>query len=91
MDPAGGSTSVAMSLHELSVLPALKMEALAGREFTDVTVLGVEPGAVGWGQGLSAATAGAMEKLLDAVCHWLDERAAGNCLRAAAASGSKNE
>jgi len=56
-----------VSLHELSVVPALRLEALAGRVFSDVTVLGVEPGVVDWGQGLSPIVAGAVEGLVDDV------------------------
>ena len=56
-----------LSLHELSVLPALRLEALAGRVFRDVTVFGVEPGRVGWGEGLSAPVAAALDRLLETV------------------------
>ena len=56
-----------LSLHELSVVPALRMEALAGRAFGDVTVFGVEPAACGWGEGLSPAVADALERLIDEV------------------------
>lgn len=56
-----------LSLHELSVVPALRLEALAGRAFADVTVFGVEPAEVAWGDKLSPAVAGAMDRLVDAV------------------------
>jgi hydrogenase maturation protease len=76
LDPQGGSMPLAVSLHELSVLPALRMEALAGREFTDVTIFGVEPGELAWGERLSPPVAQATEQLVPAVCRYLDERAA---------------
>jgi hydrogenase maturation protease len=55
VDPAaeGDADGTALSLHELSVLPALRLEAVTGRVFEDVTVLGVEPANVAWGEGLS--------------------------------------
>jgi Ni,Fe-hydrogenase maturation factor len=56
-----------LSLHELSVVPALRLEALAGRTFADVTVFGVEPADVAWGDTLSPAVAGAMDRLVGAV------------------------
>ena len=55
------------SLHEVNVAPALRIEAMTGREFADVTVFGVEPQAVGWGAPLSDVVAQALEKLTDAV------------------------
>ena len=63
LDPAAGAAARAFSLHEVSVLPALRMEALAGRDFADVTIYGVEPAAVRWGEGLSEPVAAAAEKL----------------------------
>ncbi|MGB2755293.1 MAG: hydrogenase maturation protease, partial [Phycisphaerae bacterium] len=60
-------SGTALSLHELSVGPALEMEAVTGRAFTHVTVFGVEPGRVAWGEGLSPAVAAAMDRLLDSV------------------------
>lgn len=72
-----GSLSAAVSLHEVNVLPALRMEALAGREFTDVTIFGVEPAVIEWTEQLSPPVAGAVEKLVDAVRLYLDERADG--------------
>jgi hydrogenase maturation protease len=56
-----------LSLHELGIVPALQLEALSGRQFRDVTVFGVEPGAVAWGQGLSPPVAAALERLVEAV------------------------
>ena len=66
----------AISLHELSVLPALRMEAMTGRAFSDVTVFGVEPETVEWGLGLSAPVLGAMDRLVEAVMEHVDSRCA---------------
>ena len=76
-----------VSLHEISVLPALRMEALAGRAFDDVTVFGVEPERVDWCQELSGPVSQAVEGLVQAVCHYLDQRAAS----AASSPGGRNE
>jgi len=84
----GGSLASAVSLHEVNVLPALRMEALAGREFKDVTILGVEPDRVEWAEGLSPPVAAAMDKLVQAVARLLDERTAAP--RTAEACGSNN-
>ena len=56
-----------MSLHEISVAPALRMESLSGRSFENVTVFGVEPGDVDWGMGLGPAVAARLETLVEAV------------------------
>jgi len=72
----GGPTSRAVSLHEISVLPALRMEELSGRRFNDVTIFGVEPETVEWGEGLSQPVARAVRKLLNEIRRYLDERAA---------------
>lgn len=79
-DLAGDSGSMpsAVSLHEVNVLPALRMEALAGRDFTDVTIFGVEPDTVAWGQGLSAPVAEAVKKLTGLVSQYLQEKARGH-------------
>ena len=61
------NAATGISLHEISVMPALRIEALTGRTFRDVTVFGVEPGLVAWGQGLSPPVAGALEKLIKTV------------------------
>ena len=53
------------------------MEALSGRAFHDVTVFGVEPGAVAWGAPLSPAVAEAVERLADAVLGYLETRLSG--------------
>jgi hydrogenase maturation protease len=71
-----GSMARAVSLHEVNVLPALRMEALAGREFTNVTIFGVEPGEIAWGERLSPAVAKALEKVVRAVCDYLENPAA---------------
>jgi len=72
-----GLPGTAVSLHELSIVPVLRMEALTGRVFSNVTVFGVEPARVAWGEGLSPAVASALDRLVDAV---LDHaRAPGPC------------
>jgi Ni,Fe-hydrogenase maturation factor len=62
----GDADGTALSLHELSVLPALRLEAVTGRVFEDVTVLGVEPAKVAWGEGLSPAVEEAMGRVVEA-------------------------
>ena len=62
-----------VSLHELGALPALRMETLAGREFRNVTVFGVEPGRVEWGMGLSPEVSRGLARLVEAVCGHTDE------------------
>ena len=69
----GAAPGGPISLHEISVIPALRIEALTGRVFRDVTVFGVEPGSVAWGQGLSAPVAGALEKIITAVLQHADK------------------
>jgi hydrogenase maturation protease len=69
---AGGCLAGLGSLHELSVLPALRLEALSGRTFEDVTVFGVEPARVEWGEGLSDAAAAGVDRLVEAVSRHLD-------------------
>jgi len=64
---AGDTLVGQMSLHEINVVPALRMEALIGRVFQDVTVFGVEPGEVDWGTGLSPAVAANLNTLIEAV------------------------
>ena len=66
-DLDGEPLAGAVSLHELSVVPALGIEVLTGRIFGDVTVFGVEPGVVAWGEGLSPAVADAVEHLVDEI------------------------
>jgi len=74
---AGGAPLAgAVSLHEISVLPALRIEALTGRAFRDVTVFGVEPGRVAWGEGLSPPVAAAIAPLADAVAELVDAKLA---------------
>ncbi len=78
LDGRSGAMSAAVSLHEVGVLSALKMETLGGREFTDVTVFGVEPLDLRWREGLSAPVAEALERVVEAVCDYLDQRASGS-------------
>jgi len=86
LDGRSGAMSAAISLHELSVLPALRMETLAGREFSDVTIFGVEPGRIDWVEGLSTPVAKALKNLTQAITEYLDEHVAG---RSIAACGSE--
>jgi hydrogenase maturation protease len=69
--PAEGDKPPMLSLHEVSVVPALRLEALAGRVFRDVTAFGVEPGGVDWGEGLSPAVGAALDRLADAVLRYV--------------------
>ena len=66
---ADGAPGGPISLHEISVLPALRIEALTGRTFRDVTVFGIEPGSVAWDHGLSTPVAAKLDKLITAVLH----------------------
>ena len=66
----------AFSLHEVSILPGLQMEALSGREFTDVTIFGVEPGRLAWGEELSKPVSTAVEQLAQIISQYLDQRTA---------------
>jgi len=81
-----GTLSGCLSLHEISVLPALRIEAMTGREFRDVTVFGVEPHVVEWGAGLSPPVADAVDGLVEAVLQYAETKlasptAAGESLR----------
>ncbi|NQU76458.1 MAG: hydrogenase maturation protease [Planctomycetes bacterium] len=71
--PAAAAT--AMSLHEISVIPALRMQAIAGYEFTDVTIFGIEPATIAWGEGLSGPVADAVERLVQVISRYLDRYA----------------
>jgi len=70
---AGGRLAGLTSLHELSVLPALRLEALSGRTFGDVTVFGVEPARIEWGKGLSDPAAAGVERLVEAVTSHVEQ------------------
>lgn len=72
---AGGPATGCTSLHELSVVPALRLEALAGREFRDVTFFGIEPQALAWGEGLSAAVSESADVLVDVLRQEIRTRA----------------
>lgn len=67
LSPVAEGPGGPISLHEISVMPALQIEALTGRRFDRVTVFGVEPADVSWGRRLSAPVAAALDGLLDAV------------------------
>jgi len=73
---AADAAGMRRSLHELSVGPALHLEALAGRLFADVTVFGVEPAVVAWADKLSPAVARAVGRLVDAILDHIDARCA---------------
>lgn len=76
MHPEEGSLTQCLSLHELSVVPALRIEALTGRNFTDVTVFGIEPAVMAWGEGLSPAADDAVERLAKTILERLGARCA---------------
>ena len=69
-----GTLAGGVSLHELNVLRVLRMEALTGREFRDVTVFGVEPGRLAWGEGLSEPVREAVGKLVERLLEYVGER-----------------
>jgi len=75
IDGQTGTLTQALSLHEVNVLPILRMEALAGRAFRDVTIFGVEPERVDWSEELSPTVSRAAEKLVELIVAFLDERA----------------
>ena len=74
--PGGRAAAGAVSLHELNVTAALQLEALSGRVFVDVMVFGVEPDVIAWGEGLSPAASGAMDRLVGAVLRYVESRSA---------------
>jgi len=63
----GAGAETAVSLHQLSALPALALEELAGRPPGRVVILGVEPGAIACRVGLSDALEAAMPAVVRAV------------------------
>ena len=79
-----GTSGGCLSLHELSIGPALRIEAVTGRAFRDVTVFGIEPGLVAWGTGLSPAVADAVDSVADAVLERVDDLSAAPAAREAA-------
>jgi hydrogenase maturation protease len=76
--------AAAFSLHEISVAPALRLEALSGRDFGNTAVFGVEPDTIAWGAGLSRPVSAALDRLLDAVLEQVQA-----CGHAAAGAPSK--
>jgi hydrogenase maturation protease len=66
-----------LSLHELGIAEALRMEALSGRLFRDVTIFGIEPAAVGWGEGLSKEVAAAADRLAELIIEHLRKLSTG--------------
>lgn len=90
---ADGAPKAAISLHEVSILPALHMAALAGRGFTNVTIFGIEPETVMWQMKLSEAAAAGVERVVQAVGRYLDQVDGPSDLAAralSAAHGSEN-
>ena len=73
---ADASMASCISLHELSAVRALDIEAMIGRRFKDVTIFGVEPASLACGEGLSPVVAAAMGKLVDAVMEHVDQTCA---------------
>jgi len=88
LNPQGASVRRAVSLHEVGVQSALRMEALSGREFTHVTIFGVEPGKVAWGQRLSRPVAQSLKNLVRVIRGYLDELAAPEAQGDAVAGGT---
>ena len=87
---APGTSGMGVSLHELSVAPALRLEALGGRAFEDVTVFGVEPDpeSIAWGEGLSPRVAEGVDRLVEAVIEHVAERTADSMPAAPVAGDS---
>jgi len=76
MTPEAGSLPQSVSLHEIGAFQALQIEAMSGRRFGDVTLFGVEPQRVAWGEGLSPSIRAAMPKLIDSVLDYVDHQLA---------------
>jgi hydrogenase maturation protease len=72
IDARTARLSRALSLHEVNILPALHLEALAGRVFREVTIFGVEPGDVTWDQALSPAVAAAAGRVAQMISDYLE-------------------
>lgn len=53
------------SLHEINLLDALSFADLLG-DRPELTILGIEPGLIEWGEGLSGAVSGAFTRYLEA-------------------------
>ncbi len=70
---SGGSMPMSMSLHEVDVVSALRMEAMSGREFRDVVVFSVKPERIEWGKGLSPVAIEAMDDLIRAVYRHINQ------------------
>ncbi len=69
----GGSLPMSLSLHEVDVVSALRMEAMCGRVFDNVAVFSVEPECVEWGKGLSPAATRAIDELAGAISKHINE------------------
>ncbi len=89
LSDAAEGAAAGVSLHEVGVASALRLEALSGRAFTEVTIFGVEPGQLAWGEGLSPPVAEAVARLAERICRDLEAtrdrrqagRAAGSATR----------
>ena len=64
---ADGALAGCLSLHEVNLVRALRLSALAGHMFRDVTIFGVQPAHVEWGCELSPEVAAAMDTLVETV------------------------
>ena len=63
----GQPTGVSLSLHELDVRAALRMLKLAGRPPRETVLIGVEPGSVAVGIGLSPGVEARLSLIVEAV------------------------
>ena len=64
---ADGALAGCLSLHEINLVRALRLSALAGHVFRDVTIFGVQPAHIEWGCDLSGEVAAALDELIEAV------------------------
>ncbi|MFW6082708.1 MAG: hydrogenase maturation protease [Chloroflexota bacterium] len=55
------------SYHRAGLADALALARALGRPLPDIVVFGVQPGVIGWGQGLSPAVEARLPALVDAV------------------------
>jgi len=55
------------SLHQVTLIEALRMAELSGRRFEQIVVIGVEPDGTSWGAGLSEAVRDRIADIVDLV------------------------
>ena len=55
-----------VSLHGTSLLGVIRLAQTVGEPLPDITLIGVEPADLGWGEGLSPAVAAALDEAVDA-------------------------